>query len=391
MTESVISLTVNDGADWAVLAGGADVSPATMVAEGRALLRRTSGRSEPVSENRAKAAAVRRHPARPTAGHDDALSPTRQRQLAASVLPAARECELRSVQTRRTVHYATPEQSQSYPTGHASLLFRATRRGPDGTLVHVDRGDSGPDLARLLDQLAERDAADCARELLATELPASTALPPAVIAGRHVAVQLLWLFGEALSGEAVVQRRSTFEGQLGRQVTSPLITIADDPCYPAGPRYLPIDDEGIAAERRVLIDQGRLRAFLGSRCYQFEGAKAGNARQPDGVTAQRPAASNFFIQPADCPLIPDGPTLWITQTHGMHLSNPITGDFSAGGAGLVLDDGQVWRVSGLTVAGNVFDAFRNTDVIGDTLAWTDDAESSFGSPDLRVRGLTIGR
>jgi predicted Zn-dependent protease len=383
--ESLISLTVSDGTGWAVLAGGTDVDPATMVAEGHTLLRRTSGQAD----SRAPVAArsgTGHYPGRRVSLYED-----RDQLGAISMLPAARECELRSVETTRTVHYATPEGTQSYPTSHASLVFRATRSGPDGEPVHVDRGDSGPDLASLLDQLTEHDAEDCSRELLAAEYPISADLPATVVIGRHVAAQLLWLFGEALSGEAVVQRRSRLADQLGQQVSTPAITITDDPYYPGGPRHLPIDDEGIAGERRVLIDHGQLRAFLGSRGYQFEGARAGNARQPDEVTAPRPAASNFLIHPAAEPISPEGPTLWITQTHGMHLSNPITGDFSAGGAGLVLSDGKAWRAAGLTVAGNVFEILNNTDAVGAQLCWVDDAESSFGSPDLRVSGLTIGR
>ena len=45
-SESLISLTVSDGSGWAVLAGGTDVDPATMVAEGCALLRSTSGQAD---------------------------------------------------------------------------------------------------------------------------------------------------------------------------------------------------------------------------------------------------------------------------------------------------------------------------------------------------------
>jgi PmbA protein len=385
-TESVISLTVSDGTGWAVLAGGTDVDPATMVAEGHALLRSTSGQADGRAPAGPSAPGTGTHP-----GRRVPISENRDRLGAISVLPVARECEVRSVETTRTVHFATPEGTQTYPTSHASVVFRATRSDPDGEPVHVDRGDSGPDLDGLLDQLAERDVRDCSRELLAAEFPASADLPATVVIGRHVAAQLLWLFGEALSGEAVVQRRSRLADQLGQQVSSPLVTITDDPFYPGGPRYLPIDDEGIAGERRVLIDRGQLRAFLGSRGYQCEGARAGNGRQPDAVVPPRPAASNFLVHPGPGPVVPDGPTLWITQTHGMHLSNPITGDFSTGGAGLVLDGDKTWRAVGLTVAGNVFDVFRNTGAVGAQLCWVDDAESSFGSPDLLVSGLTIGR
>jgi predicted Zn-dependent protease len=50
-----------------------------------------------------------------------------------------------------------------------------------------------------------------------------------------------------------------------------------------------------------------------------------------------------------------------------------------------------WRAAGLTLAGNVFDMLANTSALGDRLGWTDEAESSFGAPDLLASGLTVGR
>jgi PmbA protein len=384
--ESLVSLTASDGDRWTVVAGGTDVDPAVMVAEARALLECTRGDQDhrpPVSG----AGWSRRYPGRTPAPDES----SRDRVIAASVLPGARECEVRAAHTARTVRYATPEGVQEYPTSHASLMFRATRTGPDGEPVHVDRADSGPSLGWLLEQLAGHEAADCEQQLRAPSFPASARLPEAVVVGRHVAAQLLWLFGEALSAEAVVQSRSGLAGRLGRQVSAPLITVADDPCYPAGPRCQPVDDEGVPGERRVLIDQGWLLGYLGSRGHLCPGARPGNARQADVATAPRPAASNLLVSPGTEPLSTDGPLLWVTQTHGMHLANPITGDFSAGAAGVVLSATGAWRAAGLTLAGNVFDMFRQTEAIGDRICWTDDAESSFGAPDLRVTELTVGR
>lgn len=387
-TEALISLTVSDGERQTVIAGGTDVDPAIMVAEAAALLRCTRGdpeRPAPV----AMRTGTRRYLGRRLANPPDAE--IRDRLAAASLFPGARECEARSVATTRVVYYVTPDGLQRYPASHASLMFRATRDDPSGEPVHVDRTDSGPSLEELLDRLAGHELAECERQLQAPVLPSSAALPPAVIVGRHVAAQLLWLFAEALSGEAVTQRRSRLLGQLGRKVAASSVTIVDDPCYAAGPRYQPADDEGVPGDCRVLIDHGRLRAFLGSRAYHGEGFAPGNARQADEVTAPRPGASNLLILPGAAPLRQDEPVLWVTQTHGMHLANPITGDFSVGAAGLVLSGAGTWRAAGLTVAGNVFDMLANTEALGDRLCWTDDAESSFGAPDLRVSGLTVGR
>jgi PmbA protein len=382
--ESVVSLAAGDGTGTVLVSGGIDVDPAIMAAEARTLLGCTT--SETRRSGPAARPGTRRHP-----GRRAAFNESRDRVAAFSVVKSARECELRTVETTRTVHYVTPEATQTYQTSHASAVLRATRDDGDGQPVHVDLADSGADLSGLLDGFAGQEIPGCLQHLHADPLPPAAGLPTTVVVGRHVAAQLLWLFSEALSVEAVVQGRSRLAGRIGEQVGSSLITIVDDPCHPHGPRHLPCDDEGVPAERRVLIERGRLAGFLGSRAYQAGCAQPGNARQADPATAPRPAASNLFLSPDVARLSHGGPVLRITQTHGMHLANPITGDFSAGASGLVVDGAEIRRVAGLAVAGNVFDMYARTEAIGDRLSWVDDGESSFGSPDLRVSGLTIGR
>ncbi|MCW2903862.1 MAG: Peptidase PmbA [Streptosporangiaceae bacterium] len=394
--DAVVSLAVSDGAQWAVLAGGVDVDVRTVVAEGLALLRSTSGRDAPKESpvtarpGRGDAPDRREWPGRTVAGLDS----LHDKLVAASVFPGSRECEVRALQLCRTVQHATPQRSQTFPTTHGSLVLRATRTGADGETAHVDRAESGPDLGWLLERFDDLMLTSARQQLLAPALAPAAALPGQVVLAGSVAAQLVCLLGEALSAEAVERGSSRLAGRLGLQVGARSVTVIDDPLYGTGPRHLPFDDEGTAAAARALIERGRLRGFLGSRIQaaEVEGSVPGNARQPDVTSAPRPGASNLFIVPASSPLRLDGPTLRITQTHGMHLANGITGEFATGATGLVEDGGgNVWHVTGLSVAGNVLDLLQNIAGMGSTLSWADDAESSFGSPDLHVTGLTIGR
>lgn len=120
------------------------------------------------------------------------------------------------------------------------------------------------------------------------------------------------------------------------------------------------------------------------------GAVPGNARQPEPAAPPRPGAANLCIVPGTMPAA-DGPVLRITQTHGMHLANGITGEFSTGATGVVHDGEKTWRISGLSVSGNVLDLLHNVAGVGAVPSWSDDGESSFRSPDLWVTGLTLGR
>ncbi|GAA1847214.1 hypothetical protein GCM10009736_11840 [Actinomadura bangladeshensis] len=383
--DAVLRLTVGDGAHRAMLATGTGGDVATVVAEGLALLDRAGGRRGAAPSGNSPA--FRALPGRVTESLAERHDALRER----SVIPEARECEVRALQVRRTLHHATPEQAFRVPTAHASIVLRATVTGADGGTVHVDRAESGPDMAFLLRRLDEYMLPDAQCQLRAPERAAGEPLPDRVVLAGGVAAQLVCLLAESLSAEAVEQGGSRLTGRLGERVGTARVTLVDDPVRPDGPRHLPFDDEGAAAEARTLIDAGILRGFLGSRAYaHVAGAAPGNARQPEPTAPPRPGAANLCIVPGTMPAA-DGPVLRITQTHGMHLANGIIGEFSTGATGVVHDGEKTWRISGLSVSGNVLDLLHNVAGVGAVPSWSDDGESSFGSPDLWVTGLTLGR
>ncbi|MBN1171165.1 MAG: hypothetical protein JXA67_03245 [Micromonosporaceae bacterium] len=389
--DTVVSLAMGEGDRRVVLANGVDADPREVVDEGVAVLHAMSafdgtGRVGMVANAGSGQCAGR------TAG---SLAEVRDELLDRSRLAEARECELRSTQIARSVHFVSSKTRLTYRTSLASLLLRATRSNEDDEAVHVDSSDSGPDMRVLLDAFDTRILHNVRRQLTAPALPVARALPVRVVLDGRVAAALVWMLAESLSAEAVEQGWSLFQGRLGQTVSSDLVSVVDDPMLAGGPRCFPFDDEGVPACRRTFIDHGKLTGFLGSRAFveTVEGSRPGHARQPDATSAPRPAPSNFFIEPAETPLLLDAPTLRIVQTHGIRLANNITGEFSTGATGLVEDDGKVWRVTGLSMAGNVIDLFRGVEGLGTGLQWSvpDETEASFGSPDLLVRGLTIGR
>lgn len=385
-----VSLMVSDGDQLAVLAGGLDVDLPTVVSEGLAVLRSLSGAAPGGPATGRQTQQCRSWDGRSATP----LEKLRGELLGASVEPGARECELRANQVNRTVHYADADTMLTASSSYGQLVLRATRTTDGGDVVHVDRMDSGGDVQTLLSRFATTVAEDARRHLLSPAAPGASPLPGRVVLDASVAAQLICLLGESLSAEAVAQGRSLVGDKLGQPVCSTHVSIIDDPLLPDAPRHLPFDDEGVIGSRTTLVDQGRLRAFFGSRAYErsVRGAVLGGARQPDAVSAPRPAASNLFVAPAATPLdLSEAPTLRIVQTHGMHLSNAITGEFSTGATGLVYAGGETRLVTGLSMAGNVVDVFQRVEAVGSDLCWTDDGDSSFGAPALQVASLSFGR
>jgi PmbA protein len=71
---------------------------------------------------------------------------------------------------------------------------------------------------------------------------------------------------------------------------------------------------------------------------------------------------------------------------GMHTANPISGDFSVGVAGLLIENGEITRpVRGMALGGNIIELIASIDKVGNDLQFF----GSRGSPTVRIAEMTI--
>ena len=137
--DTVISLAISADERRAVLASGANVDPRTVVREGVALLRDSAtngGATNDSATNDAAtnsaAATARASFVHPEGRSTKPIAALRDRLVAMSRMSDARECELRSAQTTRSVYYASPSAQIDYVTTYASMMLRATRSAENG-------------------------------------------------------------------------------------------------------------------------------------------------------------------------------------------------------------------------------------------------------------------
>ena len=77
--------------------------------------------------------------------------------------------------------------------------------------------------------------------------------------------------------------------------------------------------------------------------------------------------------------------LYINETIG-HGTNLITGDYSVGASGQIIENGEFkYPVSEITIAGNFNEIFKNI-VLADDLEF----KYSTNSPTMLISGMTIG-
>ena len=190
-------------------------------------------------------------------------------------------------------------------------------------------------------------------------------------------------------GPAIARRSSFLLESLGEALFDSAITVIDDPLRPRGLRSRPFDGEGLPVARRALINKGVLTGWLmdsaSARQLGLEptghASRGGSGAPGAGVTNVHMEAGN--VSPAE--LMADIKRgIYVTELIGMGV-NGVTGDYSRGAAGFLIEDGEITRpVSEITIASNLKDMFR-------ALVPANDLVFRYGMnvPTIRIDGMTV--
>jgi len=216
---------------------------------------------------------------------------------------------------------------------------------------------------------------------------ASTTAP--VIFENRIATQVLSPLLGAISGPAIARGSSFLKDKLNERVLPAGADMIDDPFRLRGLGSTPFDDEGVAVERRNIVEDGVLTTWLlnTTAAAQLGLASTGHASRglagPSGVSTH-----NLHLAPGELDraglMAEAGSGLLITSMFGPSL-NGNTGDWSAGVSGFWFEDGQLaYPVSEVTVAGNLIDLYARL-VRGSDLEF----RGSFNSPSLMFDAVAI--
>jgi PmbA protein len=193
----------------------------------------------------------------------------------------------------------------------------------------------------------------------------------------------------AISGPAIARKTSFLLGREEALLFDPGIVIVEDPHRRRGLRSRPFDGEGVATSARRLIEGGRITGWLlnSASARQLGLETSGHASRGIGG-APGAGATNVHMEPGmltPAELMADVKRgLYVTEMIG-HGVNPVTGDYSRGASGFIIEDGAIAAaVDEITIAGNLIDMFR-------ALVPANDLEHrrAINVPTLRIDGMTI--
>ncbi len=182
--------------------------------------------------------------------------------------------------------------------------------------------------------------------------------------------------GHGLEADHIQDMSSVYSGKIGEKVASSLITVVDDPTIPNRRGSYSFDDEGIPAQRKILIDKGVLRDFMYDVITAMRDGRYsnGNGRRESYRHRPIPRMSNTLIVPGEhspediIRSVDKG--LYVKKMGGGEV-NTLTGDFVFHVLeGYRIEKGKIGEmVKGATITGNGPEILKSIDMVGNDLGF----------------------
>lgn len=182
-----------------------------------------------------------------------------------------------------------------------------------------------------------------------------------VIIENRVAGNIAGPIYRALQGSSLYQKQSFLTGKENKPVTSSLLSVYDDPFILSGSGSRLFDDEGLAAVRRPIIENGILKNYYIDNYY----GKKLSMKPTSGSSSN--IVFNAGTRNMDEMLGSMKEGILITGFNGGNC-NGSTGDFSYGIEGFLIRDGKIVHpVNEMNITGNMNTFWFNLTELGNDI------------------------
>lgn len=235
--------------------------------------------------------------------------------------------------------------------------------------------------------------------------PAPSGEVPVVLAGGSGGILFHEACGHGLEADHIVKDASVYTGRLGELVASPLVTLVDDGGICGEWGNFTFDDEGNAAKRNVLIENGVLTSYMWDRQRgdQEGRSSSGNGRRESYRHLPMVRMTNTFLLTG----VADPDDIVAQTPHGVFVAklgggqvNTATGDFVFGTTeAYLIENGRITApLRDANLIGNGPEVLRRIDAVASDFAMTpgtcgkdgQNVPVGCGQPTLRITGVTIG-
>ena len=314
-------------------------------------------------------------------------------QMALDADARIKSCYGCGVETRDMRVYLVNSMGLSLSSHRRAIGAYVAPIARDGEKTGVGGGEALSADARGIDFAAmARNSAQEACDFLHAA-PVQSGGYPVLLRG-DMAATILGTFAGVFSADTAQKGFSLLAGREGEQIAAPCVTLTDDPFRANRFFSRTFDAEGVCARRKHLIENGTLNTLMHNlKTAHKQGVEStGNAVRASAAGPIGISASNLLIQPGALTraqlIAAQDRALLITDLMGMHSgANAVSGDFSLGAKGYLIEGGAIVRaVNQITIAGNFFELMKNVDAVCDDLYF---GMARYGSPTIRICELSV--
>lgn len=206
-------------------------------------------------------------------------------------------------------------------------------------------------------------------------------------------VSLLRAFSSIFLGDSLIKNKTMLKDKLNEKIAYEEVNIIDDGTLNRGVGSSNYDADGNPTKENILIENGVFKGFL----HNLYTAKKLNVESTSssvrasyksmpitGIHNLYLKASNNNLEKL---LTAYENCLYITELMGLHMADPISGNFSLGASGIYYKSGKpVNAVRAVTVASNFLELLKKIKLIGNDFRFF----GHVGSPSVLVENITIG-
>ncbi|MEK6678753.1 MAG: TldD/PmbA family protein [Nitrospirota bacterium] len=312
---------------------------------------------------------------------------------------------------RDTLQNVTIGNTEGYITDDERIYTTAMIQviAIDGKIIQTGQEPIGGLIGfELFDENSIENTAETAAKravMMLKARPAPGGRMPVVLSADAGGTMIHEAIGHGLEADLAMQGLSVYSKKIGEMVASPIITVIDDATMPNKRGSFRFDDEGVEAQKTVLVENGILKGYMYDRLWSMkEGVRStGNGRRESYKYRPIPRMTNTLIAPGKS--VPEdiikstSSGLFVKKMGGGQV-NTVNGDFVFEvSEGYLLENGKIGEpVRGATLTGNGPEVLKDIDIVGNDLGFSIGTCGKDGQgvpvadaqPTLRIKSLTVG-
>ncbi|HEY3347430.1 MAG TPA: TldD/PmbA family protein, partial [Nitrospirota bacterium] len=266
-------------------------------------------------------------------------------------------------------------------------------------------GNAGLEIFKttLPELIGEKAAKRATQALTARKAPGGSM--PVVLSSEAGGTMVHEAVGHGLEADLAQNGLSVYTGKIGEQIGSSLVTVLDDATIPGKRGSFRFDDEGIEAQKTVLVENGVLKGFMYDRltAMKDKAVSTGNGRRDSYQSRPIPRMTNTLIAPGasdPADIIRACEKGLLIKKMGGGQVNTVNGDFVFEiNEAFIIENGQVGEpVRGATLVGNGPQVLKDIAMVGTDLGYSigtcgkdsQGAPVSDAQPTLLISNIVVG-